>query len=297
MESDKARPDHLKPGSLVKGYEAAIAGAISGGVARMVTAPLDTMKIRLQLQESKKSALVIFKQLIRHEGPMALWKGNVPAEIMYILYGVAQFSSYQFLNNQLNLLSKHQNITIPSSLHSLLAGTLAGGMSTLITYPFDLLRTRLAANSSKRFLSMTSTVFQVIKKEGIAGCFSGIKPAILSVALNTGIMFGTYDKIMDYSKQFPQIPFIEAICGFIAGATSKALTFPLDTLRKRCQMYGVANSDKTSAWKISKNIISNEGVLGFYKGFGISVLKTAPTTAVSLYVYEYSLNAIQARFV
>lgn len=301
MAPSSTREDHLKRGSSVLGYEAAVAGAISGGVARMVTAPLDTIKIRLQLQEQsfkhRQGATQVLKNLLRTEGPVALWKGNVPAEIMYILYGAAQFTSYQFLNRTFEGLSQKYNITISSSVHSLITGIGAGTASTIVTYPFDLLRTRLAANSNKQFLSMTSTVVKIIKNEGVQGCFSGIKPAMLSVAMTTGIMFGTYDKIMDYSKQYPQIPFVEAVCGFIAGATSKGITFPLDTLRKRCQMFGVKNTDQqVSAFKLARNIILNEGILGFYKGFGISVLKTAPTSAVSLWMYEYSLNMIKDKF-
>lgn len=301
MEASSGRVDHLKRGASVLSYESALAGAISGGVARMVTAPLDTIKIRLQLQEqtfkNRQGVSVVLKNLLRTEGPVALWKGNVPAEIMYILYGAVQFTSYQFLNQSFDEISKTYNIQIASSIHSLITGIGAGGASTLVTYPFDLLRTRLAANSNKQFLSMTSTIAKIVKTEGLQGCFSGIKPAMLSVAMTTGIMFSTYDRIMEYSQQYPGIPFIEAICGFIAGATSKGITFPLDTLRKRCQMFGVKNSTKNvSAIKLMKRIIVNEGIFGFYKGFGISVLKTAPTSAVSMWMYEYSLNMIRNKF-
>jgi solute carrier family 25 thiamine pyrophosphate transporter 19 len=299
MASKQEWDDHLKKGSTVSGYEAAVSGAISGGVARGVTAPLDTLKIRLQLQtqnfRQSPSVFRVAKDLFLNEGPFAFWKGNVPAEILYVLYGAIQFASYSYLNRTIGQLSNDYNVQFSTTIHSLVTGMGSGIVSTTASYPFDLLRTRLAANSTKRFLSMTGAVKDIMKNEGIIGIFSGIKPAMLSISLNTGFMFATYEKAREYSRLFPHIPFIEGICGFIAGAAAKGLTFPLDTIRKRCQMYAVNNNNQiASAMELGKTILLKEGPLGFYRGFAVSVLKTAPTSAISMWMYEYSLNFIRS---
>ncbi|KAK6464761.1 mitochondrial carrier domain-containing protein [Scheffersomyces coipomensis] len=296
MESSK-REDHLKKGSNVSPYESLLAGSISGAVARGVTAPLDTIKIRLQLQrKTYKESMGVFtvtKNLLRNEGVVALWKGNVPAEILYILYGGVQFTSYSMLSTALNDFTSSKKISLSSSSHSLVVGFGAGIVSTFFTYPFDLLRTRLAANSDKKLLSMTSTFKQILKTDGIMGCFTGIKPATLSVASTTAVMFWSYELARDFANNYQGIPFVEGICGLVAGATSKGVTFPLDTLRKRTQMYTVMYGSKpVSAVKLFVSILRNEGLYGLYKGFGISLLKTAPTSAVTLFMYEYSLNYI-----
>lgn len=267
-----------------------------------MTAPLDTIKIRLQLQRhgfaAKYNAAHTVKNLLRNEGITALWKGNVPAEIMYILYGATQFTSYTLLNSALNdLETKYpQYIKINPSFSSLIVGSGAGIASTLTTYPFDLLRTRLAANSSKEFLSMMKTMKNIWLKNGFFGYFAGIKPTMLSVASTTGLMFWSYELAREFSKQYKEdIPFIEGFCGFIAGATSKGITFPLDTLRKRIQVHSIMEPELApfNATGNFMKILKSEGPLGFYKGFGISLLKTAPTSAISLFVYEYSLNTIK----
>ena len=71
-------------------------------------APLDVIKIRLQLQIHSlsdpfsvrnvkgpvyKGTLGTLKQILREEGLTGLWKGNIPAELMYLTYGSAQFSA------------------------------------------------------------------------------------------------------------------------------------------------------------------------------------------------------------
>lgn len=236
----------------------------------------------------------VVKDLLKNEGAIALWKGNVPAEILYVLYGAAQFTTYSSISRWLSHLSDTSGFNLPSSAHSLVSGTGAGVVSTLVTYPFDLLRTRLAANSEKKLLSMSGTAREIILSEGFTGLFAGIKPAMLSISTTTGLMFWSYELVRETLGD-RDIPFKEGICGFIAGATSKGITFPLDTIRKRTQMYKILynSAKRVGAFRLLADIVANEGVLGLYKGFGISVLKTSPTSAVSLFVYEYSLAAIQ----
>lgn len=291
----KERDDHLRKGSAVSPYDALIAGSIAGAIARAGTAPLDTIKIRLQLQpkgfKHRKTITTIVKQLLRNEGIVALWKGNVPAEILYILYGGAQFTTYTVLNDWLS-----QFTNMSSGMHSLLVGSGAGCVSTLITYPFDLLRTRLVANRERTLQRMSGTIADIYKKDGLHGFFHGIRPAMLSVASYTGIMFWNYELAREYSAEYNQIPFIEGICGFIAGSSSKALTFPLDTIRRRSQVYSVVHNTKTApAMHIFLNILKHEGVFGLYKGFGVSLVKTAPNSAITLYMYEYALDYLQER--
>lgn len=261
------------------------------------------MKIRLQLQARSYAtytgASKTFINICKNEGVRALWKGNVPAEILYMLYGAIQFTSYSVLSNALTEFEKNSiiNFNLSNSTHSLIAGTGSGLASTLFTYPFDLLRTRLAANSESHFLSMSATIKLIQQNDGIRGLWRGLSPGLLSVASSTGLMFWSYELAREFSNSYKDlIPFLEGFCGFVAGATAKGLTFPLDTLRKRIQMLSKShNVDQhyIKAIELCKMILKNEGLFGFYKGFGISILKSAPTSAISLFIYEYTLSALK----
>lgn len=302
-DTSSGRENHLKKGSNVSPYEALIAGSLSGAIARGIIAPLDTIKIRLQLQiqgyATYKGASKTFVSICKNEGVKALWKGNVPAEILYILYGAIQFTSYSALSKALSEFEKNNRnlFTISNSTHSLIAGSGSGLASTFFTYPFDLLRTRLAANSEAHFLSMLSTIKLIYEMHGIGGFCKGLTPGLLSVASSTGLMFWSYELAREFSNNYKDvIPFLEGFCGFIAGATAKGLTFPLDTLRKRIQMLSKTrdiDQNSIKAIQLCKTILKNEGIFGFYKGFSISILKSAPTSAISLFTYEYSLSAIK----
>src|SRR5436305_15064996 len=79
-----------------------VAGGFAGLVSRFCIAPLDVVKIRLQLQPHSLSDPVSYyavtgptykgwysalKDIAKQEGITALWKGNIPAELLYLCYG------------------------------------------------------------------------------------------------------------------------------------------------------------------------------------------------------------------
>ena len=126
----------------------ALAGGLAGLISRFVIAPLDVIKIRLQLQtrpgSTYRGAIHAGKTIITQEGITALWKGNIPAELLYVSYSMVQFVAYRETHV---LLEKAE---FPSSYRSFVAGACAGTYATLVTYPFDLLRTRFAAQGTSK---------------------------------------------------------------------------------------------------------------------------------------------------
>jgi solute carrier family 25 (mitochondrial thiamine pyrophosphate transporter), member 19 len=126
----------------------AIAGGLGGLTARFVTAPLDVVKIRLQLQSSRgttyRGAIHAAKTILNQEGVAALWKGNVPAELLYVSYSMIQFLAYREAHVLL------EKADVPQGYRSFVAGATAGSFATIITYPLDLLRTRFAAQGKAK---------------------------------------------------------------------------------------------------------------------------------------------------
>ncbi|MCO5575850.1 hypothetical protein L7F22_029655 [Adiantum nelumboides] len=94
------------PGSITRAMVDAIAGAVAGGVSRTITAPLDVIKIRFQVQLEPTSTrswnrfsqpskytgiLQATRDIINEEGIKGLWRGNVPALFMVMPYTAIQF--------------------------------------------------------------------------------------------------------------------------------------------------------------------------------------------------------------
>ncbi|KAG0783508.1 hypothetical protein G6F62_009384 [Rhizopus arrhizus] len=130
----------------------AFCGGVAGVVSRFVIAPLDVVKIRMQLQTHSvhvknnkqpikySSILQTLKTIMKEEGIRGLYKGNMPAEYLYLSYTMIEFWSYKELEQ---LIESNQK-QIPETLKSFGCGMIAGSIATASTYPFDLLRTQFA---------------------------------------------------------------------------------------------------------------------------------------------------------
>ena len=135
--------------------ENAFCGALAGVFSRFVIAPLDVVKIRLQTESRGKygSMLHAFRVIAREEGLRGFWKGNGAAVILYCGYGAVQFSTFAECKRMLierdRRLGHDADAAGRKAMRDFMSGAAAGTAATVVTYPFDLLRTRLALQSSE----------------------------------------------------------------------------------------------------------------------------------------------------
>ncbi|CAF3590024.1 unnamed protein product, partial [Fusarium graminearum] len=289
------------------------AGGIAGLVSRFVVAPLDVIKIRLQLQPHSlpsqvaalrngpayRGAFATLKHILKHEGLTGLWKGNVPAELLYVCYGAVQFTAYRSTTVFLRTAFPSR---LPDSAESFIAGAASGAAATSVTYPLDLLRTRFAAQGQHRvYQSLRSAIWDIKRDEGWRGFFRGIGPGLAQIMPFMGIFFVTYESLRS-SLEGLHMPWGsgDATAGMCASVISKTVVFPLDLVRKRIQVQGPARSqyvygnipEYSTARGAIKTILRTEGFRGLYKGLTISLLKSAPASAVTLWTYEQSLKVM-----
>lgn len=319
--------------SEVTAVESLVCGGTAGLLSRFVIAPLDVLKIRLQLQfdpssgpttttaaGAKPHSRVVdtVGKILRQEGVRAFWKGNVPAEIMYVAYGAAQFTTYRAVSDAVRRVYP----SAPDATVSFVSGSVSGLAATTLTYPFDLLRTRFAvqgaAGRARVYNSLRYAVWHIQHHEDIAGFFRGLAPALVSVVPYMGLMFSSYTqsrKLLDYlapPKTGPGATFRdvhpllishEAIAGFLAGFISKGSLFPFDVLRKRLQVQGPTREHYMGGTiplypqrplACARYILRREGLAGFYRGFLVSMLKSAPASAITMWTFENSLYLLRA---
>jgi solute carrier family 25 thiamine pyrophosphate transporter 19 len=284
-----------------------------------VIAPLDVIKIRLQLQIHSlsdplsvrgvngpvyKGTLGTLKQILKHEGLTGLWKGNVPAELMYLAYGSIQFSAYKYASSLLEhpALPYH----LPSSAVNFISGAAAGAAATTATYPLDLLRTRFAAQGTERvYTSLLASLKQIGQQEGPRGFFRGLGAGVSQIVPYMGLFFASYEglKPLVAESSLP-LPFgtSDAAAGVLASILSKTAVYPLDTTRKRLQVQGpmltryVHGNIPQYSGVISTvlRIWRQEGRRGMYRGLTVSLLKAAPASAVTMWTYERAMSAMLA---
>lgn len=308
-----------------------VAGGTAGLISRFVVAPLDVVKIRLQLQTHSlsdplthagddhprgspayKGTLRTMRNIVASEGITGLWKGNVPAELLYVSYAAVQFTAYRsasmLLHRTLGGDDNHQrgHHILPYGAESFLCGATAGAAGTAATYPLDLLRTRFAAQGNDRvYASLRRAVRDIARDEGVRGFFRGLAPALAQIMPYMGLFFASYEALrvpLGRHRDHLGLPFGsgDATAGVLASVTAKTAVFPLDLVRKRIQVQGPTRGryvhknipEASGTLHTMREIVRVSGVRGLYRGLTVSLFKAAPNSAVTMWTYERVLNLL-----
>jgi len=239
-----------------------------------------------------------FKRILRDEGFTALWKGNIPAEGLYLTYGSIQFLTYRSANQLLNHpdLPYHPSATASSFI----SGAFAGTVATTATYPLDLLLTRFASHGKERvYASLRGGIQEIYEKEGIRGFFRGLTAANTQVVPYMGLLFTLYEAfkpiLNNASLPLGWMGSADGSAAILASILSKTAVYPLDTVRKRLQVQGPTRARyvhrnipeyTTGILGTIKAILKREGIRGMYRGLPVALIKAAPTSAVTIWTYE-----------
>eukprot|EP00252_Welwitschia_mirabilis_P001519 TRINITY_DN11382_c0_g1_i2.p1 TRINITY_DN11382_c0_g1~~TRINITY_DN11382_c0_g1_i2.p1 ORF type:complete len:364 (-),score=74.09 TRINITY_DN11382_c0_g1_i2:403-1494(-) len=201
-----------------KDFSLFVAGAVAGAAAKTVTAPLDRIKLLMQthvvrIQETGSGKGIGFIEAItnirKEEGIKGYWKGNLPQVMRIIPYSAVQLFAYEFYKK----LFKGGNKEL-SVVGRLAAGACAGMTSTLVTYPLDVLRLRLAVDPACK--SMSQVAINMLREEGIASFYKGLGPSLLGIAPYIAVNFCMFDLRQMQMKGSPYNTVLDAIPGIIA---------------------------------------------------------------------------------
>jgi solute carrier family 25 thiamine pyrophosphate transporter 19 len=246
-----------------------------------------------------KGTIPTIKAILREEGLTGLWKGNIPAELLYVCYGGLQFTAYRSTTQLLSNLPHR----LPTHLESFTSGATAGAFATSATYPLDLLRTRFAAQGNDRiYASLVSSIRDIIRHEGPRGLFQGLTAAVAQIVPYMGLFFAAYEALRIPLSSL-SLPFdsSHAAAGVLASVIAKTGVFPLDLVRKRLQVQGPTRSryihrnipEYKGVTAAIGTILGKEGFKGLYRGLTVSLVKAAPASAITMWTYEKVLHELE----
>ncbi|KAH7149737.1 solute carrier family 25 member 42 [Dactylonectria estremocensis] len=279
------------------------AGGVAGAVSRTVVSPLERLKILMQIQSVGRDAYKLsvgqaLAKMWREEGWKGFMRGNGTNCIRIVPYSAVQFSSYNFYKRTFFEASPGADL---SAFKRLICGGIAGITSVFLTYPLDIVRTRLSIQSASfaelgdrpdRLPGMWTTLVRMYKTEGgVSALYRGIIPTVAGVAPYVGLNFMVYESARKYlTREGEQNPSAtrKLLAGAISGAVAQTCTYPFDVLRRRFQintMSGMGYQYKSVADAI-RVIVAHEGVKGLYKGIVPNLLKVAPSMASSWLSFE-----------
>ncbi|KAJ7849954.1 mitochondrial carrier [Mycena olivaceomarginata] len=185
------------------------AAAIAGIVTGTATNPIWVVKTRLQLESSAHGASgssplggswAMIKTIMREEGARGFYKG-LSASYLGVTEGTIQWVLYERLKRLTADTEKGGVLEWVGMLGS--AGT-AKCVASLITYPHEVIRTRLRqpkVNGVLKYTGLWQTLRLVIAEEGSRRLYGGLSAHLMRVVPNAAVMYSIYEGILRWESK------------------------------------------------------------------------------------------------
>ena len=267
------------------GLPIAVSGA-SVACATACTNPLDVLKVRLQVMDIGAPGSSVaagkrpvgmadaFTSLVRHEGPLALWKGLTPSLIRAVCYGGLRLGLYRPIAVAVES-ATNTNQPGPSFATAggddargspgsrregnssmstkVAAGCASGAFAAMLLNPTELIKTRLMADARSRSgVSASSSVSSsqgppgpyqvlrgVVREKGIAGLWRGSAMSMTRSAVLTASQCATYDEVKKATKTYTGMRdgvLLHFTASMLAGLVTTTATNPVDMVKTQLYM-------------------------------------------------------------
>ncbi|XP_029914684.1 peroxisomal membrane protein PMP34 [Myripristis murdjan] len=283
----------------------AVAGAVGSATAMTVFFPLDTARLRLQVDEKRKakSTPAILAEIVKEEGLLAPYRGWFPVICSLCCSNFVYFYCFHSLKASWVRGQK----AAPST--DLTIGIAAGIVNVLVTTPLWVVNTRLKLQGSNfrnadirptNYSGILDAFVQIIRHEGLGALWNGTFPSLLLV-LNPAIQFMIYEGLKRQLRRgvYKELSSLEAfLIGAVAKAVATVVTYPLQTVQSILRFGQLKEptdqSQLLTSLRTIKCLLVNRvrkfGVLGLFKGLEAKLLQTVLTAALMFLLYEKITN-------
>merc|ERR1712042_417232 len=174
-----------------------VAGCISAAVSKTIVAPIERVKLLLQVQavskqlteaQKYKGIADCFIRIPKEQGFMAFWRGNLANVIRYFPTQALNFA-FKDKYKQIFLAGVDKKTQFWRFFAGNLAsGGAAGATSLCFVYPLDFARTRLAADIGKgtadrEFTGLGNCLMKVFKSDGPIGLYRGFFVSVQGIII------------------------------------------------------------------------------------------------------------------
>ncbi|XP_048474023.1 calcium-binding mitochondrial carrier protein SCaMC-1-like [Rhincodon typus] len=268
-----------------------LAGAMAGAVSRTCTAPLDRLKIYMQVFAAKQKLNMagVWMMMVREGGFLSLWRGNGVNVLKITPETGIKFMAYEQYKKL--FLTSHSTLEVHERF---VAGSFAGVTSQTLIYPMEVLKTRMGLGKSGQYMGIFHCAQKMLRTEGPRAFFKGYVPNVIGIIPYAGIDLAVYETVKNQylqaygrSSTDPGV-FVLLGCGTISSTCGQLASYPLALVRTRMQAQAVIkNEPQLSMIQQFTRIVQGEGWSGLYRGITPNFMKVIPAVSISYVVYEY----------
>lgn len=183
-------------------------GAIAGSLATVASFPFDTIRTRMIAEDKNspvyKGVLHVYDHMCKTEGRLSLYRGLLPTIAQIAPHAGAQFMFYKIFSDYFKSFNSDNNKSKMSVLNSLTSGSIAGFLSKLFIYPFDVAKKRLQIQGfkadrtyfGKNFVctGFFDCIIKTVKYEGFRALYKGLFPSLVKASVVSSLHFVFFEQ-------------------------------------------------------------------------------------------------------
>jgi solute carrier family 25 uncoupling protein 8/9 len=268
------------------------AAGCAASVAEVVSIPMDTTKVRLQIQGSNSSSTTLKYRgmthtiftIIREEGVKSLFRGlNAGIQRQMCFCGI-RIGLYDNVRKLYGDTSEGK----PKVVVKILASCTTASTAVLLFQPTEVVKIRMQAAGAKQVYSGALSVYQTIaRREGMCGLWGGYQTNIFRLSVVNCTETVVYDIIKSYvlyKKLMEDSVPLHLMTAVGAGFVSCMITSPIDVVKTR--YITSAPGTYRSPIHCAVDVVKKNGPSAFYKGVVPSMMRFGSWAVVFFLSYE-----------
>jgi solute carrier family 25 carnitine/acylcarnitine transporter 20/29 len=284
-------------------YRETVAGASAGVVGTVLGYPLDVLKTR---QQVSGLSLLSCMQVIKHEsGLWGFYKGMASPLLSLTILNTLNFSTYSLSRSWLRVPDTFNTLETGLNLRIPLAGSLVGPLSSLISTPFELVKTQMqlaarnvtvgSSNPAQPYKNAVGAAAHITKAYGMKALYRGFMVNTTREMVFLGTYFFVYEHVKSLQLHVAAVHMSPSIAvpvaGGLAGALGWLISFPLDCVKSNIQGVNLATHSniRVDTLAVARDLIRSKGVLGLYSGVVPSILRAFLVSSSRFSAYETTM--------
>lgn len=294
-----SKPGQKEPSISIKFVSAGLAAS----VAEAVTIPIDTAKVRLQIQGENAvlanvqngvataNSNVQYRGMIgsmitvaKTDGFRSLYKGLVPGIHRQLCFASIRIGLYDTVKNFYG----DDDVNNPKVIKKILASCTTGVLAVSVAQPTEVAKVRFQADGSRFGSSKALDAYiSIFKNEGLRGLWKGAFANMARLSTVNASELVVYDMVKGFflrKKLMDDKSPLHFVSAFAAGFATTVVASPVDVVKTR-YMNSPQNTYK-SAIHCAYMLLKHNGPLAYYKGFTPNFTRLGLWNIVMFMCYE-----------
>lgn len=310
------------------------AGFAAGVATVLIGHPFDTVKVKLQTQNTEvstvryRNAANCILAILKTEGLKGFYRGASSSFVGVALESSVLFGAYSQMRSALQGREGGE----PELFSIVPAAAVGGACISMILCPTELVKCRLQVQVNEggtsslrvqRYDGPLDCLQKTIKNSGVQGVFRGGVSTLLRECTGNSFFFATYEfsryrmlRALEYCNEVESQPtkadswnrvlrgqshskmmvegVVDVLSGGLAGMVFWAVVLPFDVAKTRIQTAVDPNSSR-NPFRNLKMIYRELGIRGLYAGLGPTLARAFPANAAAMVTWELTATLLGVR--